>query len=72
MVASSHSPMTDKVCDILISLNIYPSTYNSVLFDIDDVCTYLNDLFISLSSDLVKTRKSCIILRIGLKRKILR
>lgn len=56
MATSSRSSMTDKVHDPLILLNISSSSYDSLLSDIYDICAYLNELLISLSSDLEKTR----------------
>lgn len=50
------SPMTEKVCDLLISLNIPLNSYKIVLSNIDDTYSYLNDMLISMSSELEKTK----------------
>lgn len=55
MVTTSESPMNEKERDLLILLHISSSSYNSILFDIDDVYAYLNDLLIYMSSDVEKT-----------------
>lgn len=54
--AASKSPMTENVCDLLVFLNISSNSYNVVLSDIDDACSYLNDMLISMSSELEKTK----------------
>lgn len=56
MATTSKSPMLEKVRDLLISLNISSNSYNSILYDIDDAYTYLNDLLISMSNDLEKAK----------------
>lgn len=46
----------EKVCTLLISFDIPSRSHDYVLFNIDDNCACLNDLLISLSSDMEKTR----------------
>ena len=41
------SLITEKVHDLLISLNIPLNSYNNVLSDFDDTCSYLNDMLIA-------------------------
>lgn len=54
--SSTKIPMTEKVCSLLISLNIASSSYDSILFYIDDACAYLNDLLISMTSEAAKQK----------------
>lgn len=56
MVTTSMSLMTEKLCNLLINLNIPLNSYNIVLSDIVDACSYLNGMLISMSCELEKTK----------------
>lgn len=59
MASTTKSPITEKVCNILISSNVSSNSYDSILSDIDDACAYLNDFLISMISDLETEAKLC-------------
>lgn len=56
METIAKSLMTANVRNLLISLNIPSSLYDSILSDFDDACANLNDFLISISSDVEKTK----------------
>lgn len=57
MAVTSRSSIKKKVLNLLITFNIPSNSYDSLLYDINYSCTYLNDLLISLSGDAEKVRK---------------
>lgn len=52
------SPMTEKVRDLLVSLNVPLNSYHDILSDFDETCSYLNDMLISMSSEAEKPKAS--------------
>lgn len=56
IATTSKSPMIEKVRDLLIYLSIPLNSYDSVLSNIDGACSYMNDLLISMSSDVESTK----------------
>lgn len=56
VLTTSKSPMTEKVRDLLIFLNVPLNSYNAVLSYFDDSCSYLNDMLIYMSIDLEKNK----------------
>lgn len=50
------SPMTARVDDLLISLNVPLNCYHAVLSEFDETCSYLNDMLISMGSDVEKSK----------------
>lgn len=49
------SPMTTKVRDLLVSLNIHLNSYHTILCDFDETFSYLNDMLIQMN---IKVEKS--------------
>lgn len=47
----------EELRDLLISLNVPLNYYNAILSDFDNTCSYLNDMLISMSSE-VETNKA--------------
>lgn len=56
VTTTSKSLMTKKVCDLLVSLNVLLSSYHGILSDFDGTCSYLNDMLISMSNEVEKTK----------------
>ena len=50
------SPMIAHVCDLLNSLEIPSSSYNDVLYEFDNKCGYLDDMLISMNSEVEKSK----------------
>ena len=50
--------MTAKVHDLLISLNIPLNSYHAILCNLDESCSYLNDMMSSMSNEAEKSKAS--------------
>lgn len=50
-----NSPTTARVHDLLISHNVPLKSYHAVLSEFDETCSYLNDMLISMGSDVKKS-----------------
>ncbi|CAI9292979.1 unnamed protein product [Lactuca saligna] len=48
---SPKSPLTVKVCDLLVSFNIPSNSYHSILCEFDETYSYINDLLVSMTSE---------------------
>lgn len=48
--------MTNKVCDLLFSLNVPVNSYNAILSEFDYTYSYLNDILISISREVEKNK----------------
>ena len=48
--------MTVKVSDLLVSLNVPLNSYHVILSDFDGTCTYRNDMLISMSNEVEKSK----------------
>lgn len=56
MTTASKSLVTKKVHDLLNTLNVPLNSYNSILFDFDDTCSYINHMLLSISREMEKNK----------------
>lgn len=50
------SPLTTKIRDLLVSLNVPLNYYHAILSHFNETCSYLNDILISRSSEAEKSK----------------